>query len=111
MKDDDEEEEEEPLLKYQRLKGHFPNVLKRYKLTCFSVCPNSNRVAIGTEDGYAIVFDSSSGKEIERYSLNGSKICVISVVTDYVASCSDDGTWCVCFFLSHEFERETVFER
>lgn len=109
MKDDDDEEEEEPLLKYQRLKGHFPNVLKRYKLTCFSVCPNSNRVAIGTEDGYAIVFDDSSGKEIERYSLNGSKICVISVVTDYVASCSDDGTWCVRFFMNSRCE--TVFER
>ena len=48
VSDSDSEEEEEPLLKYQRLKGDFSNVLKRFNLTCFSVCPSSNRVAIGT---------------------------------------------------------------
>ena len=104
MKDNDDDEEEEPLLKYQRLKGHFPNVLKRYKLTCFSVCPNSNRVAIGTAEGDAIAFDSS-GKEIERYSLNGSKICVISVVSNCMIWLSrlSVETTCVQGFLIFDF--------
>ena len=108
VSDSDSEEEEEPLLKYQRLKGDFSNVLKRFNLTCFSVCPSSNRVAIGTKEGYVVVF-ASSGEEIERYSANSSKISAISVVTDHVASCSDDGTVSIKN-LTHDKNDLSIFE-
>ena len=62
----------------------------------------------GTKEGYVVVFDSS-GEEIERYSANGSKISAISVVTDHIAGCSDDGTVSIKN-LTHDKNDLSIFE-
>lgn len=85
------EEEEEPLLRYERLEGSVPEILKTDKATCI-VC-SDRFVVIGTERGQLHVLDMN-GAEIRLFRPHKAAVVSISLNMDnsHIASVSGDGS-------------------
>ncbi|KDR84343.1 hypothetical protein GALMADRAFT_237137 [Galerina marginata CBS 339.88] len=88
--EEDEEEEDEPSLKYERITGAIPDLLK--KDSASALCVSNKLMAMGTHAGIIHVLDLS-GKRIKSYKPHVASIIDISldVTADFVASASIDG--------------------
>ncbi|KAF9535140.1 vacuolar assembling protein VPS41 [Crepidotus variabilis] len=88
--DDEDEEEEEPTLKYQRITGAIPDLLKKDSASAVAVC--NKLIALGTHAGIVHVLDMT-GKRIKSYKPHMATIVDISLDagTDFVATASMDG--------------------
>ncbi|OQR80824.1 vacuolar protein sorting-associated protein 41 [Achlya hypogyna] len=83
--------EGEPLLKYERIGGHFQTLFRDDALSCIAV--HLNYVCVGTYDGHVLLLELN-GRYIRRLHKHHKKVQEISVdeTGQHIVSCSDDGT-------------------
>lgn len=88
--DDDEEEDEEPSLKYQRITGAVPDLLRKDSASALAV--SNKLMAMGTHAGIIHILDLT-GKRIKSYKPHMASIIDISLdaTGDFVATASIDG--------------------
>ncbi|KAJ7087362.1 hypothetical protein B0H15DRAFT_843711 [Mycena belliarum] len=88
--EDDEEEDEEPALKYERIGGSLPNLLK--KDTASALCISKSLLAMGTHGGIVHILDLT-GNQIKSYKPHMASIIDIAMdeTAEYVATASIDG--------------------
>ncbi|KAF8338443.1 vacuolar assembling protein VPS41 [Amanita rubescens] len=88
--DDEEEEEEEPSLKYERIAGAIPDLLKKDAASSLAIM--NRTMALGTHGGIVHILDLS-GKRLKSYKPHMASIVDISVdaTGDFVATASIDG--------------------
>nr|CCA22602.1 vacuolar protein sortingassociated protein 41 putat [Albugo laibachii Nc14] len=81
----------EPILKYERLGGYLPTLLKEDAISCIAV--HINYICIGTYNGNVILLQLD-GTFIQRIHHHSKKVNDLHIdeTGQYIASCSDDGT-------------------
>ncbi|KAH9482153.1 Vacuolar protein sorting-associated protein 41-like protein [Psilocybe cubensis] len=88
--DEDEEDDEEPALKYERITGEIPDLLK--KDSASALCVSNKLLAMGTHAGIIHILDIT-GKRIKSYKPHLASVVDISMdaTADFVATASIDG--------------------
>ncbi|KAJ7446892.1 hypothetical protein B0H11DRAFT_2083691 [Mycena galericulata] len=88
--DDDEDEDEEPALKYERIGGSLPDLLK--KDSASALCISKSLLALGTHGGLVHILDLA-GNRIKSYKPHMASVIDISMdeTAEYVATASIDG--------------------
>ncbi|PPQ94822.1 hypothetical protein CVT25_007459 [Psilocybe cyanescens] len=88
--DDDGEDDEEPSLKYERITGAIPDLLK--KDSASALCVSNKLLAMGTHAGIIHILDLT-GKRIKSYKPHLASVVDISMdaTADFVATASIDG--------------------
>ncbi|KAF8967466.1 vacuolar assembling protein VPS41 [Flammula alnicola] len=86
----DEEDDEEPSLKYDRIKGAIPDLLKKDSASALAV--SNKLLALGTHAGIIHVLDLA-GERIKSYKPHLASVVDISLdaTADFVATASIDG--------------------
>ncbi|RLN86243.1 hypothetical protein BBJ28_00018858 [Nothophytophthora sp. Chile5] len=82
---------QEPLLKYERVGGHFHAIFKDDSLSCIAL--HVNFVCAGTYSGNVLLLELD-GKFIRRLHQHYKKVNQVCIdeTGQFIASCSDDGT-------------------
>ncbi|KAK7061202.1 vacuolar assembling protein [Favolaschia claudopus] len=88
--DEEEEEDEEPALKYERIGGALPDLLK--KDSASALCIAKSLMAMGTHGGMLHILDLA-GHRVKSYKPHMASIVDISMdeTAEYVATASIDG--------------------
>ncbi|CAK5276303.1 unnamed protein product [Mycena citricolor] len=88
--EDDEEDDEEPALKYERIAGSLPDLLK--KDTASTMCVSKSLMALGTHAGIVHVLDLG-GNRLKSYKPHMASIIdiVMDETAEYVGTASLDG--------------------
>ncbi|KAF9449029.1 vacuolar protein sorting-associated protein 41 [Macrolepiota fuliginosa MF-IS2] len=88
--EEDEDDDEEPALKYERITGAIPDLLKKDSASALAI--SHNLMALGTHAGIVHLLDLT-GKRIKSYKPHYASIVDISLDTnaDFVATASIDG--------------------
>ncbi|KAJ7499555.1 vacuolar assembling protein VPS41 [Mycena latifolia] len=88
--DDDEEDDDEPALKYERIGGSLPDLLK--KDSASALCISKSLLAMGTHGGIVHILDLA-GTRIKSYKPHMASIIDIAMdeTAEYVATASIDG--------------------
>ncbi|CAD7699980.1 unnamed protein product [Ostreobium quekettii] len=96
-----EEEEEEPRLKYQRLGSDVADILARDEASC--LCVSDKMLVLGTHNGTVHLL-SCAGDEVKCFDYHKAAVTGLSFdsATEYIASCSDDGTVVIRSLCSEE---------
>ncbi|CCI48681.1 unnamed protein product [Albugo candida] len=81
----------EPILKYERLGGYLPTLLKEDAISCLAV--HINYICVGTYNGNVILLHLD-GTFIQRLHHHSKKVNDLHIdeTGQHIASCSDDGT-------------------
>ncbi|KAF8885807.1 hypothetical protein BD779DRAFT_1532495 [Infundibulicybe gibba] len=87
---EDEDEDEEPALKYERIGGAVPDLLKKDSASALAIA--NSHMALGTHGGIVHILDLA-GKRIKSYKPHSASIVDISLdaTADFVATASMDG--------------------
>ncbi|TMW69274.1 hypothetical protein Poli38472_001430 [Pythium oligandrum] len=90
-KQEEEPEVQEPLLKYERVGGHFHAIFKDDSLSCIAL--HVRFVCVGTYNGNVLLLELD-GRFIRRLHQHYKKVNQVCIdeTGQYIASCSDDGT-------------------
>ncbi|KAJ6450316.1 hypothetical protein C8R47DRAFT_998937 [Mycena vitilis] len=88
--EDEEDEDEEPSLKYERIGGSLPDLLKKDSASALHI--SKSLMALGTHGGIVHILDLS-GDRIKSYKQHMASIIDISMdeTAEYVATASIDG--------------------
>ncbi|KAG6614591.1 Vacuolar protein sorting-associated protein 41 [Phytophthora cinnamomi] len=88
---ENKEEPAEPLLKYERVGGHFHAIFKDDSLSCVAL--HVNFVCAGTYGGNVLLLELD-GRFIRRLHQHYKKVNQVCIdeTGQFIASCSDDGT-------------------
>ncbi|UZJ51584.1 hypothetical protein CBS101457_000904 [Exobasidium rhododendri] len=88
--DDDDDDDEEPTLKYSRLKGSVPDVLKKDTASCVAV--SDRFLALGTHSGAIYILDEQ-GNLIKGFRSHTASVLdlVIDSTSDFIGSAGMDG--------------------
>ncbi|KAJ3568468.1 hypothetical protein NP233_g5698 [Leucocoprinus birnbaumii] len=88
--EEDEEDDEEPALKYERITGDIPDLLKKDSASSLAI--SHNLMALGTHAGIIHLLDLT-GKRIKSYKPHFASIVDISLDTnaEFIATASIDG--------------------
>ncbi|KAF8165888.1 vacuolar assembling protein VPS41 [Crassisporium funariophilum] len=88
--EDDEDDDEEPSLKYERITGAVPDLLKKDSASALAV--SNKLLALGTHAGIIHILDLT-GKRIKSYKPHLASVIDISLdaTADFVATASIDG--------------------
>lgn len=88
--DEDDGEEPEPSLKYQRLKGSIPDILKRDTASAFAVCEKF--LVLGTHAGMVFVLDFS-GNLVKAFRSHSASVLDLSIDSsmEFIAAAGMDG--------------------
>ncbi|KAF5387652.1 hypothetical protein D9615_000773 [Tricholomella constricta] len=88
--DEDEEDDDEPALKYERIGGSVPDLLKKDSASALAIA--NKLMALGTHGGIVHILDLE-GKRIKSYKPHLASIVDISMddTADFVATASIDG--------------------
>lgn len=99
--DEEEEEEPEPTLKYQRLKGSVPDVLRKDSVSIFAVCEKF--LALGTHAGMVFILDFQ-GNLIKAFKSHSASVLDIDIDSsfEFVSAASIDGLLSICSLNSAE---------
>ncbi|KAF5330256.1 hypothetical protein D9758_014441 [Tetrapyrgos nigripes] len=92
--EDEEEDDEEPALKYERIGGSIPDLLKKDSASAMAI---SNKfMALGTHAGFIHLLDLSGNriKSYKRHMASISDICV-DETSEFIATSSIDGQVCI----------------
>ncbi|KAF0686819.1 Aste57867_21416 [Aphanomyces stellatus] len=83
--------ESEPLLKYERVGGHFHSLFRDDALSC--IAGHMNFICAGTFSGHVLLLELN-GRYIRRLHQHHKKVQEISIdeTGQHIVSCSDDGT-------------------
>uniref|UniRef100_K3WSM7 RING-type domain-containing protein n=1 Tax=Globisporangium ultimum (strain ATCC 200006 / CBS 805.95 / DAOM BR144) TaxID=431595 RepID=K3WSM7_GLOUD len=87
----DQQPQQEPLLKYERVGGHFHAIFKDDSLSCIAL--HVNFICAGTYNGNVLLLELD-GRFIRRLHQHYKKVNQVCIdeTGQYIASCSDDGT-------------------
>ncbi|RHY46528.1 hypothetical protein DYB30_012078, partial [Aphanomyces astaci] len=87
----DDAGESEPLLKYERVGGHFHTLLRNDALSC--IAGHMNFICVGTFSGHVLMLELN-GRYIRRLHQHHKRVHEISIDESgqHIVSCSDDGT-------------------
>ncbi|CAK4119335.1 unnamed protein product [Aphanomyces euteiches] len=87
----DDGAENEPLLKYERVGGHFHSLFRDDALSC--IAGHMNFICVGTYAGHVLLLELN-GRYIRRLHQHHKKVQEISIDESgqHIVSCSDDGT-------------------
>ncbi|KAJ7583660.1 vacuolar assembling protein VPS41 [Mycena floridula] len=90
LEESDDELDEEPALKYERILGNIPELLKKDSASALAI--SNNIVALGTHAGFLHILDLS-GKRIRSYRHHNASIVDISMDStgDWIGTASIDG--------------------
>ncbi|RXW18809.1 hypothetical protein EST38_g7044 [Candolleomyces aberdarensis] len=101
--EDDDDEEEEPSLKYSRIEGAVPELLKKDSASALAVSGN-RLLALGTHAGIVHILDLT-GKRIKSYKPHLASIVDIEFdeTGDFIATASIDGQIYVRSLTTSEF--------
>ncbi|KAJ7265984.1 vacuolar protein sorting-associated protein 41 [Mycena haematopus] len=88
--EEEEDDDEEPALKYERIGGSFPDLLK--KDSASALCISKSLMALGTHGGIVHILDLN-GTRIKSYKPHMASIIDIAMdeTAEYVATASIDG--------------------
>ncbi|KAJ7731006.1 hypothetical protein DFH07DRAFT_157899 [Mycena maculata] len=88
--DEDEEDDEEPALKYERIGGSLPDLLK--KDSASALCISKSLLALGTHGGIVHILDLT-GNRIKSYKPHMASVIDIAMdeTAEYVGTASIDG--------------------
>ncbi|KAJ3800866.1 vacuolar assembling protein VPS41 [Lentinula aff. detonsa] len=88
--EDEDEEEEEPALKYERISGKLPALLKKDSASALAI--STKFMALGTHAGFVYLLDLSGGiiKSNKPHQASVVDIC-IDETGDFIATASIDG--------------------
>ncbi|KAJ6544053.1 hypothetical protein B0H19DRAFT_956201 [Mycena capillaripes] len=88
--DDDDEDDEEPALKYERIGGLLPDLLK--KDSASALCISKSLLGLGTHGGIVYILDLA-GNKVKAYKPHMASIIDIAMdeTAEYVATASMDG--------------------
>ncbi|KDO20419.1 hypothetical protein SPRG_14357 [Saprolegnia parasitica CBS 223.65] len=83
--------ESEPVLKYERIGGHFQTLFRDDALSCIAV--HLNFVCVGTYEGHVLLLELN-GRYVRRLHKHHKKVQEISIdeTGQHIVSSSDDGT-------------------
>ncbi|THV02760.1 vacuolar protein sorting-associated protein 41 [Dendrothele bispora CBS 962.96] len=92
--DDEDDDDEEPALKYERIGGSIPDLLKKDSASAMSIA--SKFMALGTHAGVVHLVDLSGTriKSYKRHMASISDICV-DETSEFIATSSIDGQVCI----------------
>ncbi|OQR85363.1 vacuolar protein sorting-associated protein 41 [Thraustotheca clavata] len=81
----------EPVLKYERLGGHFQTLFRDDALSCMTI--HLNFLCAGTYEGHVLLLELN-GRYVRRLHKHHKKVQEISIdeTGQHIVSCSDDGT-------------------
>ncbi|GAB9468356.1 Vacuolar protein sorting-associated protein 41 [Globisporangium polare] len=91
LQNEDQEPQQEPLLKYERVGGHFHAIFKDDSLSCIAL--HVNFICAGTYNGNVLLLELD-GRFIRRLHQHYKKVNQVCIdeTGQFIASCSDDGT-------------------
>ncbi|RHY32856.1 hypothetical protein DYB32_002161 [Aphanomyces invadans] len=97
--------ESEPLLKYERVGGHFHTLLRDDALSC--IAGHMNFICVGTFSGHVLLLELN-GRYIRRLHQHHKRVHEICIDESgqHIVSCSDDGTVAVYALLPMSTEQD-----
>ncbi|EPS74380.1 hypothetical protein M569_00372, partial [Genlisea aurea] len=89
--EEEDEEEEEPRLKYQRMGGSVPSILRNVAASCVTVA--ERMIALGTQGGSVHILDFL-GNQVKEFIAHTGAVNDLSfdIEGEFIGSCSDDGS-------------------